>query len=527
MFGRVMIDISKDSMKAIAYLGENVKEERQTWVSTEMVLSALEEKGIKTGIIYSEIEKMVKDGVYRKPYVVAVGKYPIKGEDGYYKYYFNTNTEKSKPALRADGTVDYSVQRELTSEGTLLAEYFPAKKGVNGYTVFDTVVAPVPSRELPPFRTIGVVQNENAYYAATNGQIILDEFNGELSVIDSLVIHGDCGYGTGDINFFGDLQITGDVKSGVHIFADGNITIKGIVEGATIEAGKDLIIKKGVHGKSVARLKAGGSVYAEFIAQATVEAGKSIVADSIINCNTYANGTICAKGKNGLIMGGVATSADCVEAKVVSNENGIKTVLSVKPPEEGDEELCKVIVHQKAYDGTRININGVDVNMNIFENGELHLMADGIRKYTIGTFVPTPKPPKPVEETAEKPRKLVLIVDDEPLILKTFFEFLHEDYNVAAVNSARDAFRFMEKVIPDIILLDYMMPHMNGGEMLRIMRDSPDKAYYNVPVYFVTSVMDKDIVLKCLAMYPQGYLIKPLGKEEMLQVVDSYFESQE
>lgn len=121
----------------------------------------------------------------------------------------------------------------------------------------------------------------------------------------------------------------------------------------------------------------------------------------------------------------------------------------------------------------------------------------------------------------KKTRPRVLLVDDEPIILKTFFGFLSGKYEVAAVNSARDAFAYMKNTIPDLILLDYRMPSMTGGEMLEIMRTMPELS--SIPVYFVTSVVDRAVILKCLSLYPQGYLLKPLGKDELLEVVDGFF----
>ena len=51
------------------------------------------------------------------------------------------------------------------------------------------------------------------------------------------------------------------------------------------------------------------------------------------------------------------------------------------------------------------------------------------------------------------------------------------------------------------------------------------KWYCNVPVMFATAVTEKSIVEKCLSQHPQGYLIKPLGKEELLEVVNKFFAS--
>ena len=80
----------------------------------------------------------------------------------------------------------------------------------------------------------------NDYYAKKSGQIVLD--GSELSVQDELYISGDVGYGTGHINFNGDVHITGSVNGGVRINVTGKVEIDGVVESCYIESGKDIII---------------------------------------------------------------------------------------------------------------------------------------------------------------------------------------------------------------------------------------------------------------------------------------------
>lgn len=523
MVGKLDFEITKDSMIARATVSMALSKQEEAEITEEYILKKMEEKGIKAGILPNKVKQLVEESLFNKSYVVAEGKYAGKGTEGHYEFLFDENKDQNKPVIRPDGSIDYSTQRELTTEGAKIAIYYPAVQGTFGYTIFATVIGPVPVKDLPALHLKGVEKRENEYYATTNGQILYSQYRNELHVINELEVNGNCGYGTGDINFSGDVHIKGDVMSGVRIYADGNIVIDGVVEGAYIEAGKSIILRNGVHGMEKAKIIAGDSVIANFIDQAQVEAVESIIADSIINCNCYTKGTVCATGKNGMILGGHTRSERSIEANYISNEQGVKTQISLVPQEDEEEEGCKLIVHNFAYDGANIKINGKDLLHGHFTKGELHLMPEGMKVFDIGHYVPTPRPKKELKKKNEK--KMILIVDDEPIILKTFFGFLHDKYTVAAVNSAKDAFAFMEKAIPDLILLDYMMPNMNGGEMLKRMRKNILEPCYKVPVYFVTSVIDKDVVLECLAMYPQGYLIKPLGKDELLQVVDTFFES--
>ena len=109
------------------------------------------------------------------------------------------------------------------------------------------------------------------------------------------------------------------------------------------------------------------------------------------------------------------------------------------------------------------------------------------------------------------------------MILKTFYSYLHEYYNVLAVTSAGDAFALMENTIPELILLDYMMPHMDGGQMLENIRKASWKGYNKIPVIFITAMPQKSVVKKCLSLYPQGYLLKPISRDELLNTLEHFF----
>ena len=66
------------------------------------------------------------------------------------------------------------------------------------------------------------------------------------------------------------------------------------------------------------------------------------------------------------------------------------------------------------------------------------------------------------------------------------------------------------------------MPEMDGSELLSKIRSRKDEKA-DIPVFFLTSVTDKEIILKCLSLYPQKYLMKPLEKNELLQIIGDFF----
>jgi len=110
--------------------------------------------------------------------------------------------------------------------------------------------------------------------------------------------------------------------------------------------------------------------------------------------------------------------------------------------------------------------------------------------------------------------KHILIVDDDTVLLRSMRAYLENDYIVTAVKSGKMALKFMEKQTPDLIFLDYMMPEWDGATTFQLIRATENGR--RVPIVFLTGVNEKEKVLECLALKPQGYLVKPVTKEAVL-----------
>ena len=88
------------------------------------------------------------------------------------------------------------------------------------------------------------------------------------------------------------------------------------------------------------------------------------------------------------------------------------------------------------------------------------------------------------------------------------------------VGSGKDALKFLGKRKVDLILLDYMMPDMDGPEVMTEIREDP--ALAGIPIVFLTGVSEKDKVIKTLVdLKPQGYIVKPSKKSELVaKIID-------
>ena len=118
-------------------------------------------------------------------------------------------------------------------------------------------------------------------------------------------------------------------------------------------------------------------------------------------------------------------------------------------------------------------------------------------------------------------RKSILLVDDDPTFLKLVKTWLDEEYKVTIVNSGMQAITYLANNNPDLILLDYEMPITSGPLVLEMMRT--EATTQSTPVMFLTGKGDKESVMKVVGLKPNGYLLKTMPKEELLQAVRDFF----
>lgn len=117
-------------------------------------------------------------------------------------------------------------------------------------------------------------------------------------------------------------------------------------------------------------------------------------------------------------------------------------------------------------------------------------------------------------------RKHVLVIDDDPSVLRLVKEYLHDNYDVATAISGKIAYRFLAEKKTDLILLDYEMPGEKGPEVLENMRKR--NQIEGVPVLFLTGITESEKIKEALKKRPQGYLLKPIDKEKLLGTIEKF-----
>ncbi|MEW6445227.1 MAG: GGDEF domain-containing response regulator [Pseudomonadota bacterium] len=110
-------------------------------------------------------------------------------------------------------------------------------------------------------------------------------------------------------------------------------------------------------------------------------------------------------------------------------------------------------------------------------------------------------------------RRTVLVVDDTVENLDILVELLG-DYDVRDVLDARSALRVLEQDAVDLILLDIVMPEINGFELCRMLQ--ADERYRDIPVIFITANTDEDSIEKAYDIGGKDYVTKPFKPKELL-----------
>lgn len=122
----------------------------------------------------------------------------------------------------------------------------------------------------------------------------------------------------------------------------------------------------------------------------------------------------------------------------------------------------------------------------------------------------------------EDGRKTILVVDDSPLALRSVKAMLDDKYRVIVATGGEKAITMIAKKHPDLILLDYEMPEMNGKITLEKIRE--DVTMADIPVVFLTAVADKEHIAAVLRLNPAGYFLKPLERDKVLAKVEQVLE---
>lgn len=357
-----MVRISYDEMEGYMMLPEPELDEEYT---VDLLMQALAEKDINTGIDREVLAEMIAGKLYSREILVAKGTKAIDGIDGYYDYNFNANFDR-KPKILPDGSVDYwSVHSiEAVVAGQIIAVYHPAVEGKDGVTIKGKPLTAKHGREQMPIKGKGFerMADNLTYKASIDGKI--EKQNDRIVILPVHELQGNAELAGGNIDFRGDIVIHGNVESGVVVRATGSITVDGIVEACTLEAGKEIILRSGMLGGNKASVKTKGNITAKFFEFTTIQCEGDIQADVLMDCNVSCQGQIILNGPRGSIIGGQVHAIRGVVVSTLGNDAEKKTEVYVGA---GIDVYSRLRVLEKKIEATRTELNKIEEGLHQFE----------------------------------------------------------------------------------------------------------------------------------------------------------------
>lgn len=144
-----------------------------------------------------------------------------------------------------------------------------------------------------------------------------------------------------------------------------------------------------------------------------------------------------------------------------------------------------------------------------------------IKKLIEASQVPRPQetaPALPKMSSPDKHRVLILVIEDEAVNIKMIEHFLtRESYSVISVSTAEEGLEKATVYQPALILLDLMMPGMNGYQFLSCLKS--DKRISHIPVIVLSSLSRESDILKGLELGAKDYIVKPYFPQVLISKI--------
>ena len=151
-----------------------------------------------------------------------------------------------------------------------------------------------------------------------------------------------------------------------------------------------------------------------------------------------------------------------------------------------------------------------------------YISREFVRPFDMNMFINALKSLAEADEERKKGRQ-ILLVDDDPVFLKMMQDWLSSKYNITSVRSGMQAITYIATHKPDMILLDYDMPITTGPQVMEMIRSEHNSS--EIPIIFLTGKADTESVIAVMQLRPQGYLLKTMSKEEIVESIDKFFET--
>ncbi|WP_027720393.1 DUF342 domain-containing protein [Maridesulfovibrio zosterae] len=278
--------------------------------------------------------------------VIVQGTEPVPGKDGFFEY-AKENSGTSIGTTDEGDRMDFKNRgvHPMVAPGDIIGKIHPPVEGQAGEDVYGKLTPPPGGNpfEVKPGSHVAPMSDGITYKATATGIVHLSE--GKLSVKDVLTTKGDVDYSTGNITLEkGSVHVTGSIREGFAVEVPDHIVVQDSIEGATVTTGGDIEVKGGLVMGGKGAIKSGGTITAQFAANAHIECGDElIITNEINNCFINCKGTVLAHGGKGIIQGGTIISETGIEAKELGSDIGVKTVVGIR----SKQPVNRKMIHER------------------------------------------------------------------------------------------------------------------------------------------------------------------------------------
>lgn len=470
--GGIKLEIAKDYMSA--YITKT--SQFDSAITTVEIKEALFEKGIVMGVVE---DKMINgfinsSGFKTKSFLIANGITPIDGKDARVEFFFNTDYLKAG-GMTEDGSIDFKDRGKVphVEEGTVLAEKIPMVESRKGHSIFGDEIDTMPGQDITLKYGKGTTLSEDGFkvLAAVKG-FPKYTLAGQIFVHQEYVTEGDVDYETGHINYDGNVNIKGRIKSGFKV--KGNDITAVELDGGKIDAEGNVKITGGINeGKIYSR----GNVYAKFIHKSEIVCmGDVVVEKEIVDSDIESSGACLAE--NGKLISSRITSKMGIKAKSIGTEMADPNIITVghdifveKELTSNQEQLEKIKKQMEIHEKKKEEYKQENLTLQKQITDLAHVqdrsqLEEREIKSKIESIEQTGQNPEAIVDLKEKMEKLKANAHKAELSLESCFD------------KSEEVEELVEKEDEQLDALDQQKDHLieEKNNLIEWAKDNPGKA---------------------------------------------------
>jgi hypothetical protein len=327
----IEIRVDESSTTALLYISEN---QDTITLEQEAVLTLVRDKRVE---VTAEVERRVaeiiadfKDHPRRLEEVILQATPPQHGKDAYFEWSPDmdpTAPRKMQPKPQDGSPVDfYNLSSMIrVRQGDVVAKFHEAQAGANGRDIYGRVAEARNGKECEVTIDPSLTKRPDGSIVANIGGSLECKGN-VLRVSRMLEIEGYVDFSTGNIKFDGSIKVRDGVRDRFEITATEDVIVEGLIEAATISAGKNLLSRRGMAARHRGQIRIDGNAEAGFLNNVRgYVRGDLTIRREIMNCDLAVGGQLVCQ--DAVVLGGTLAVMKRARVGILGSEGGTTTTI--------------------------------------------------------------------------------------------------------------------------------------------------------------------------------------------------------